>query len=495
MVDDKTNLPENVNPEEASQQQVPALPEHVDRYVKGFQSLVDRTIHRMDAVVDYVAPRNTQEELSPENLARGPIVFGLVMMIVVLGIFGLWAIIAPIDSAAIAPGKIVVDTNKKVIDHLEGGIVESIQVTEGMSVKEGQVLITLDNTAALARLNLYKGQYIAAKATEARLIAERDNADEVSFAQDLLDKKGDPLVDENLDSQTRLFKTRREALEGKTDVLTQKIKQYEEEINGLDQQIKSANSQLALLGQEIKDVRYLVGNQNAPKTRLLALERRAAEIKGEKGRNEAMISRAKQSINEGKIEKYNLKTEFLNQVVAELRDTQSKISDISEQLRAAEDVARRVEIKSPIAGEVTNLNVHTVGGVIAPNEPLMQIVPFDDKLIVEAKVRPEDIDVVRPGLSARVRLSAFKTRKVPMIEGIVTTVSADRIEDERTGQAYFNARITIDEDELDELKELDNVQISAGMPAEALIVTGSRTFLQYMVTPISDSFNRSFREQ
>lgn len=502
MVDDKEsenlneeNIPQDDATEGAAQETAENLPvpvNQVDRYVQGFQGFVEKCTERFDAIAEYIAPSNKEEELSPENLARGPIVFGMVMIIIMFGVFGLWSILAPIDSAAIAPGKVVLDSNKKVIEHLEGGIVKEILVTEGMAVKKGQVLVRLDNTAALARMNLYKGQYIAALATEARLKAERDHAEELVFPEELLEKKDDILVSENLDSQRRLFKSRREALEGKRDVLGQKIKQYEEEINGLSEQIKSSSSQLELLGREIKDIRKLVAKQLSPKSRLLALERRAAEIKGEKGRNEALISRAKQSINEAKIEMYNLKTEFLNGIVTELRETQTKLSDLSEQLRTAEDVARRVEIRAPIAGEVTGLAVHTVGGVIAPNEPLLNIIPFDDKLIVEAKVRPTDIDVVRAGLKARVRLSAFKTRNVPPVEGIVETISADRFEDKRTGEIYFLARIAIDEKQLD---KLDNVELSPGMPAEALIVTGSRTLIAYLISPIRDSFNRSFREQ
>lgn len=472
---------------------LPMLPPQMDKYVTGFVAWLDRTGDWFDRVTDYIVSHNTEEKLAPENLARGPILFGVTMFFALFGVFGMWAVLAPIDSAAVSPGRVVLDSNKKVIDHLEGGIVKEILVTEGEAVKEGQTLVRMDDTASKARMELYRGQFITAQAAEARLIAERDNLDTITWPASLLEMKDTyPDVALNMDSQQRLFESRRETVEGRVDVLGQKIKQQDEEIKGLEEQIASGNQQQALLAEEIGDVRYLLKSGNAPKSRLLALERQSATIKGEIGERTALISRAKQSINEAKIEIFNQKTDFLNQVMGELRETQSKLSDLEEQLRAAEDVARRVEIKSPISGQVTALKVHTVGGVIQPGGALMDVIPFDDKLIVEAKVSPQDIDVVHKGLQARVRLVAFKTRKVPLVQGEVETVSADRIEDPRTGESYFLARIVIDQSQLD---ALDNVQLSPGMPAEVLIITGSRTMFGYLLSPIRDSFNRSFREQ
>ncbi|MCI5048846.1 MAG: HlyD family type I secretion periplasmic adaptor subunit [Rickettsiales bacterium] len=465
----------------------------VDKVVSRFQEVVAKASNRIDEMADYVAPRNLEEEQAPENISRSAIVFGMVMFIAIFGIFGLWSVIAPIDSAAIASGKVSLDQNKKTIEHLEGGIIEEIMVVEGQNVEEGQPLVRLDDTASKARMELYRGKYIAALAAEARLKAERDGMDTIDFPQELLEKESDNTdVQTNLDSQRRLFATRREAISGKTDVLNQKIKQSEEEIKGLKEQITSADRQIKLLSEEIRDVKFLLKTGNAPKTRLLSLERRLAEIRGERGRDQALISRANQSINETKIEKFNLKTDMLNQVVADLKETQGELSDLEEQLRAAEDVTDRVLIKAPIAGQVTGLNVHTIGEVIAPNEELMSIVPFDDKLIVEAQIQPQDIDIVRTGLRARVRLLAYKVRNVPPVEGTVVTVSADRFEDERTGGSFFIARIEIDEEQL---KKLDNVELSPGMPTEALIVTGSRSLFSYLMSPISDSFNRALREQ
>lgn len=497
--DDKLTplAPEGQNGVEKQEQEqddaVPMLPAPVQRYVAGFQDAASRWSDRCDALADYIVPRNLDEASAPENIARGPIIFGMLMVILIFGIFGLWSVLAPIDSAAIAQGKVTLDANKKTIDHLEGGIVSEIMVREGETVAPGDALIVLDDTAARARRDLYRGQYVAALASEARLLAERDNRSSIEFPPDLVEQaEDDPDIAASLDSQRRLFVSRRESLQGRSDVLQQQIKQSQEEIHGLEEQIKSSDQQLALLEDEIGDVKHLLKSGNAPKTRLLALQRRKAEIEGERGERQALIARAEQRINEARIEMYNLKTDFLNEVVQELKDTQVQLSDLEEQLRTAEDVMKRIVIRAPIGGQVTGLSVHTVGGVIAPGEPLMDIIPSDDKLIVEARVNPQDIDVVRPGLLARVRLSAYKVRNVPPVEGTVVTVSADRFEDERTGEAYFIARIEIDDEQL---ARLEDVELSPGMPAEVLIVTGSRSLFSYLVSPIKESFNRAFREQ
>ncbi len=478
--------------ESGKQQNLPVPAAAIERHVEKVKNWAAKAGNRFDALAFYIAPRRN-ESPEPESVARGPIIFGMLLIFLLFGIFGIWSTIAPIDSAAVATGKVIVDSNKKTIDHLEGGIIEDILVSEGMTVDEGQLLIRLDDTAPRARLDLYKGQFISAQATEARLIAERDNLDQVEFPETLLNQRDDPDVVANLDSQLRLFETRREAVDGRIKILSQKINQTQEEIKGLEQQIKSSDEQLALLSEEIADVRYLLKSGNAAKTRLLALERRAAEIRGQKAERQSLIARAYQTINEAKIEKYNIKTEFLNEVVTELRETQSTMSDLEEQMRAAQDVVKRIDIRAPIAGEVTGLNVHTIGGVIGPGQPIMDIVPSEDRLIVEARVKPQDIDVVRKGLTARVRLTAYKTRQVPPVEGTVTTVSADRLEDERTGEIYFAARVAIDDEELEKLE--GNVKLSPGMPADVLIVTGSRTLFAYLMSPISESFNKAFREQ
>lgn len=447
----------------------------------------------VDHLADRLLPYDAQNMETPEQRARPMIVLGMAIMFGLFGVLGLWSALVPLASGAVASGRIVVDSNRKEIQHLEGGIVKEILVREGQTVKSGDVLVRLDNTNAQARSDLLRGQYIAAKATEARLLAERDSKPSITFAPELLElEPTDPITRENLDSQRRLFTTRREALDGQVSVMNQKVAQSNDEIRGLREQASASGRQISLLNEEITVVRGLLAKGNALKPRLLALERQSADLMGERGQAQALISRASQTINESKINILNLKNDFLNGVVAELKDTQVQIATLAEQLRASTDVARRVDIVAPLDGRVTALKANTVGGVVKPGDTLMTLIPLDDKLVVEARVTPQDIDVVHEGLKAQVRLSAFATRYLPPVEGTVVSVSPDRFEDSRTGEGYFVARIEIPQEALQELGDL---KLSPGMPAETLIVTGRRTMLSYLVRPIRDSFGRAFREQ
>lgn len=430
---------------------------------------------------------------TPEQRARPTIIMGLGLMVFLFGFIFLWAALVPLQSGAVATGRIVVDSNRKEIQHLEGGIVKEIAVREGDKVTAGQLLVRLDNTNSQSRADLLRGEYIAARASEARLLAERDNKPTVTFPEELTKLEAtDSQVRDNLDSQRRLFTSRKESLTGQIDVLNQKMGQSGSEIGGLREQAAAASQQISLLNEEIEVVRGLLAKGNALKPRLLALERQRADLLGQRGQAQAMISRASQTGNESKINILNIKTEFLNQVVAELKETQTQLSTLSEQMRSAGDIARRVDITAPIAGTVTGLQVHTIGGVVKPGDTLLTLVPQDDKLIVEAHVTPQDIDVVHAGLEAQVRLTAFKARYLRPAKGKVMTVSADRFDDQRTGEGFFIARIEIPQSEL---KDIGDLKLSPGMPAETLIVTGRRTMLSYLVRPIRESFGRAFREQ
>ncbi len=464
---------------------------------KSVAVLARKGIRLLDRVGEYVMPPVQQEPDSPEAISGRSIRVGMFALLLFFGVFGLWSAIAPLNSAAVAGGHVILDSNRKTIQHLEGGIIKEILVKEGDKVKKGEALVRLDETAAQARLDLLSGQSIAARATEARLLAERDNREDIVFPDDLLrlEQTHHAVVEENLDSQRRLFDSRRKNVEGQIAILHQKIEQFKKEIEGLKSQKNSADEQIGFLQEEIGAVRKLLASGNASKPRLLALERNKAAIDGERGDYVARISRSQQSIAEAEISMINLRNDFLNDVVGELRETQVQIADLEERIRASADTVVRINILAPISGVITGLKVHTLGGVIAPGEPIMDIVPQDDKLIVEAKVQPRDIDVVRAGLIARVRLSAYKSRKVPPVEGTVQQISADRFQDERTGEAYYLARIEISYDELDKLKKLEEVELYPGMPADVLIVTGSRTFLSYMFTPLTDSLSHAFREQ
>jgi HlyD family type I secretion membrane fusion protein len=459
--------------------------------------LTVRALHRATIFVDRLAtrllPYDATNQDAPDQRARPTILVGLTIMVVLFGFIGTWAAVVPLAAGVIAPGRVVSESNSKEIQHLEEGIVKEILVHEGDVVKAGQVLVRLDSTTAQSHNEQVRTQYITTKATEARLIAERDNKTSITFPDELTAREQtDPKVKEALDTQRRLFVARREGLLGAISATNQKIAQSNEEIRGLRDQVAADNRQMDLLNQESTVVEGLLKTGNALRPRLLALQRQQADMLGQRGQSEAMISRAQQTINESKIDMINQRNDFLNKVVAELKDTQVQISTLEEQGLASADVVRRIEITAPIAGTVTGLDVHTVGGVIQPGQTLMTLVPSNDRLVVEAHVMPTDINSVHAGLTAQVKLTAFKMRYLRAVKGTVMTVSADRFDDAKTQESYYLARIEIPQSEL---TDLGHLKLTPGMPADVLIVTGSRTMLSYLVHPIRESFGHAFHDQ
>jgi HlyD family type I secretion membrane fusion protein len=422
---------------------------------------------------------------------RLPVAIGFAAIAVFFGVFGAWGALVPLDSAAIAPGVVSVDTNRKTLQHFEGGIVSAIRVREGDKVVAGQVLIRLDDTQARATLDLLRGRRVAAGALDARLIAERDGKDEITFPGWLVQAREDQKSREIIDGQVNIFNSRRTALAGQTSILNRGMGQFSEEINGLHGQIDSEDRQYELISEELKGLRDLFEKGFAKKPRILALEREAARIKGNRSQNIAGIARAEQSIAEARLRINELQTAMINEAVAELREVQSELFDLSERIKAAEDVLRRTEIRAPLDGTVVDLQVHTRGGVIGPGARLLDIVPSGERLVVEARVDPGDIDVVHPGLQARVRFTAFNLRSTVAVDGTVTSVSADTLVDDRSGASYYLARVELAEDFTNQLAD---ASLYPGMPAEVMIVTGARTALDYFMRPITRSLNRAFRE-
>lgn len=452
-----------------------------------------RSVALFDRISERLLPYDPTAQDLPDQRARPMIVVGLLLMVVLFGIIGMWAAFVPLATGAVAPGRVISESASKSIQHLEGGIVKEILVREGQKVNAGDVLVRLENVSAESRNEQIRNQYIVAKATEGRLLAEQDGAAQITFDPALSSREAtDPKIKEAMDTQRRLFATRKATVEGQVSVLGQRVAQSEQEIAGLREQASSASQQIALLEQEIKVVEGLLSSGNATKPRLLALQRQQAQLSGQRGQSLALASRAGQSIQESKIAMLNLKNDMLNNVVRELKETQVQIATLDEQARASEDIVRRIDITAPIAGTVTGLAVHTVGGVIQPAATVMTLVPLEDRLIVEARVAPQDIDVVHAGLKAQVRFTAFKSRYLRPAEGTVITVSADRFEEQRTGESFYTARIEIPQESI---AELGDVKLTAGMGADTLIVTGRRTMLSYILQPVRDSFGHAFHDQ
>jgi HlyD family type I secretion membrane fusion protein len=420
-----------------------------------------------------------------------PIALGFGVIALFFGGFLGWAALAPLGSAAIAPGVVSVETNRKTIQHLEGGIIGAIKVKDGDNVKAGQVLVALDETQPRALLELVRVRQLASIALKARLVAERNDAKRISFPDQLRARRKETKVAEIIDGQINIFNARRKVYIGQVAILNQQIKQLAEEIKGTQGQIESVKRQITLVTDEIKDVSGLVEKGLAPRPRLRALQRDAAEIEGSLSLNRSRIAQIRQAIAETRLKINELTTAKINEVSQELRDVQSELVGLEERERAVKDILNRMVIRAPLEGTVVNLQVHTLGGVIAPGAPLLDIVPSEDRLIVDSRVSPSDIDIVQVGLLAQVRFTAFSQRQTQPVDGTVTAISADRLTDERTGEIFYLARIEIKDDLAEKLG--DN-KLYPGMQAEVMIVTGERTALEYFLKPITASFNRAFRE-
>ncbi|WP_169566117.1 HlyD family type I secretion periplasmic adaptor subunit [Sneathiella limimaris] len=421
-----------------------------------------------------------------------PVWVGIFIVLAFFGGFGGWAALAPLGSAAIASGVVSVEGSRKTIQHLEGGIVSKILVKDGQVVEEGETLVELDQTQAQASLQLVYGRKMVSLAEKARFEAERDNVSAIAFPEWLLSRQDDPNVVKAMESQQNIFQARRLAREGQITILRQKIAQMTEEIRGLENQIASTNQQIKLIGLELKDVETLVRKKLAKMTRLRALQRQAAELTGARSQSVARIAQTKQAIGEIELQINELQNAVLNEAVEGLKTVQAQLFDLEEQEKSSLDILRRTDIKAPTKGVIVNMAVHTAGGVISSGEALMEIVPVNQKLIVEAKVNPTDIDVVNIGAKARITFPAFSQREVSPAEGTVVNVSADSLTNDRTGETYYQTQVQIDNLEVANL-QID--QLRPGMQADVMISTGERTALQYIMKPILSSFRRAMTEQ
>jgi HlyD family secretion protein len=428
---------------------------------------------------------------SPRTRLRGVTLAGnLLILCFVLGL-GTWSGFAPLESAAVASGVVESESSRKTIQHLEGGIIRKILVADGDVVRAGQILISLQDTKARAEVQSLQGQLWDATAREARLQSEQQGQERVSFPAELqMVQNGNPSVAAVLAAQQSIFETRRQVFESQVTVNREKRSQVEREIEGLRAQKTAATKRIEIAREEAATVAMLVDKGLERRPRLLNLQREMADIEGRRGEIVAQISRAEQVIGESQATLLKLESDRQNEIAQSLREAQSQIFQVRERLQAAEDQLSRTAVRAPEEGVVTDLRIHTPGGVIGAGAPLMDLVPRQDRLIVTARVRPEDIDVVRPGLSADVNLLPYNQRRVPPLEGSVTHVSADRLVDKRTDQPYYAAKVRVHQ----RVSGIHGVQIVPGMPAQVLIKTGRGTVALYALRPLLDSFNNAFRE-
>lgn len=431
-------------------------------------------------------------ELDAEPVLRPTVTAGIVVVTAMVTSFFGWSLYARLDSAALSQGTLVVDSHRKTVQHLEGGILRELLVREGQQVKSGQIVALLDTTQADSQLGQITSQLVAVQARIARLRAEQEGSLVLEFPPELTGQRDDAIVAETISTQLKLFQARWRAYESSEAVLQKRIDQLQEEIASNQSQLTAVTRRLALMEEERANVAQLLEKGFERRPRLLELDRNIADLKGRQGELRGAIARSKQAIGGAQLEIVNLGDTRLADIARELQEARAQEADLNDRIRAARDVRQRREVVSPQDGVVTDIRLVTLGGVIGPGQPLMDIVPVDDELIVETKVEPKDIDSVQPGLPARVRLTSYTRSLLPTVEGTITYISADMMTDQRTGNPYFTARARLSRESLAQWPE---VRLYPGMPAEVMIVTGERRALDYLVAPLFDRMRRAFHEK
>jgi HlyD family secretion protein len=421
--------------------------------------------------------------------ARRPLAMGFVAAaLLVVGVGG-WSAVTEISGAVIASGKLVVDSNVKKVQHPTGGVVGELLAKDGDRVKQGDVVVRLDGTQARTSLAIVTKALDEMEARQARLVAERDGAAKVVFPADLVARDKEPDVAQAMASEQRLFELRRSARDGQKAQLTEQIDQLSQQIAGTEEQIAAKTKETDWNRQELDGVRGLWKQNLVPFSRVTTLERDAARLLGERGALAASVAQAKGRISEIRLKILQIDEDLRTEVGKELAEIRGKRAELSERRVAAEDQLRRIDLVAPQDGRVFQRSVHTVGGVVQAGEALMQIVPDDDSLVVEARVPAHEIDQVHVGQKAVLHFSALQ-RTLPELEGEVIHVAADATQDDRTGEHYYVARIRVSDGEL---ARLEGAALRAGMPVEAFIQTEPRTVASFLVKPLGDQVARAFR--
>lgn len=417
---------------------------------------------------------------------------GGLAILLVLGSLGAWASLSRISGAVIAPGTVVVESNVKRIQHLEGGIVAQILVEEGDMVSAGTPLLKLDSTVAQAELSILDSARLELLAKIARLEAERDFSREIVFDEDLLLRQDDPEIAALLSGQQRLLQTQNAAIQGRLNQLDERIDQYEDEIRGLVAQQAAKDAQSAFISEELSDIESLIERGLVPKSRVLSLQRERARLGGESGQLTSEMAQISGRISETRLQAIQITDDFRARALDELREAEAQLSEYRERRNAVFARLQRTDLLAPRSGRVHELQVTTIGAVLAPGETVMQIVPEGEPLVVEARVRPQDIDQIDTGQSALLQFPNADTRLTPQIGGEVIRISADLTQPDGDVAPFYTVRLRLADNEQAKLGAL---VLRPGMPVEAFLQTTERSPLSYFLKPLSDQLRHAFREK
>lgn len=421
---------------------------------------------------------------------RGIRRIGATIVLVTFGLFGLWAAFAPLGNAVYGTGLVTVQTYRKTVQHLEGGIVKELLARDGDTVKKGDPLIVLDDAQLSAQYESTRNQLISTKAREARLRAERDDLPAIPPLE--VSGTDSQRAQEAIEGEAQVFNARKASRLGEIAVQRERIGQLKQQVLGLKDMIRTKVNLEKSYSGEIVELKDLLRQGFVDKQRLLEQERKLDMLKSEVADHESTITKTLLQINETELQIIQLTKNFSSEVVKELSDVQAKVFDLQETATALQDRLSRVVIRAPEDGMVLDMKVHTVGGVVSAGTPLLDIVPESSELIVEAHVSTNDIDRVAVGRLTDVRFSAFNSATTPVIPAIVTRVSADRLTDQQSGEPYYLVRVKLTEEGL---KRLGDRKLQPGMPAEVLINAGERTMLEYLLKPAGNMFVKSMIEE
>lgn len=417
--------------------------------------------------------------------------FGFFVVFALIGGVSVWAATQQISGAVIATGRVVVDGNLKKVQHPTGGVVSEIRVKSGDKVKKGDLLVRLDETITRANLSVVIKQINELQMRATRLEAERDDLAKIRVPE-FISGQDETELKRIVRAERNLFQSRHQTHAKQIEQLRERIRQHDQEIVGINGQIEAKATEISLIGEELQGLETLEAQKLITTNRMVSMRRQAARLKGEHGQLVASVARIRGQIAEVELQVLSLEQEKQTKIVDELRQIDSKLAELAERRIAAQDQLNRIEIRAPISGVVHQLDVHTVGGVINPAEPVMMLVPMGDNLVIEARVNPPDIDRIYVGQNARVRFTAFNQRTTPEIDGTVKRIGADLTQDKVTGETYFSVRIEFADSEV---ARLGDNKLQPGIPADVQIRTEDRTALSFLVKPLEDQLSKAFRER
>ncbi|WP_182085669.1 HlyD family type I secretion periplasmic adaptor subunit [Aureimonas sp. ME7] len=423
---------------------------------------------------------------------RRPIVLGSAIVAVFIVGIGVWAAFAPLSGAVVASGVVKVEDSRKVVKNRDGGIVSQVLVRDGQRVEAGDILLRMDDVQARSAYEVYDNQLMNLLARRARFTAESKGEDQITFPPEVLERRDDPSIEQLVTDQTILFQTRKQGLETQIDILEQRKQQLSTRISGYEVQINSIDRQQELIEEEKKGVASLLAKGLAPKTQVLALERASVDLGGQTGSLRSQIAEARETQGEAEMQINRLKQDRLTEANEGISTVQSDMANIVPRLQSARATLDLTEVRAPVKGTILGLTQFTNGGVVGAGERIMDIVPDDTQLVIEAMINPQDIAKVEPNMMAMVKLTAYNQRVTPSVEGKILRVSPDRLTTEN-GTAYFKADIEVPPTALSHLSH--DIRLYPGMPAEVMVPTGERTALDYLLSPITNSMDRAFREE